>query len=107
MEQISDFSRKVSPPVVPEKRKLKPPKRKAPSALAARCRFHKHFMSVTYSCSKISSRILKRLHGTMHSTDSQAYFDRAVSYTRKMFMKLTTGVSLIKPFFIVTDVQNE
>ncbi len=31
------------------------------------------------------------------------YFVKAVSYTCKMFMKLTTGVNVIKLFYFVTD----
>jgi hypothetical protein len=32
-----------------------------------------------------------------------AYFATAVSYTHKMFMILTAGDDLIKPFFFATD----
>jgi hypothetical protein len=35
--------------------------------------------------------------------DGTTYFARAVSYVRKMFMKSTTGVDVIKFFFLVTD----
>jgi hypothetical protein len=50
----------------------------------------KHFLSVTYGCGKISWRILKALHASIGAMDKgAAYFARAVSYGRKMFMKLT------------------
>jgi hypothetical protein len=35
-------------------------------------------------------------------TDYAAYFATAVSYTRNIFMKLTTGDNLIKLFFFLT-----
>ncbi len=58
-----------------------------------RCQFHKHFLCVTYDCSKISLHILKQCIGTsFHLTDSAAYLARVVSYAREMFMKLATDV---------------
>jgi len=57
------------------------------------CQIHKHFLCVTYDCSKISLGILKQCIGTsFHLTDSAAYLARVVSYARKMFMKLATDV---------------
>jgi len=56
------------------------------STAPTRCQFHKHFMFVTYSRSEISLRIF-------NTTNSTAYFGRAISYTHKMFMKLTTGAN--------------
>jgi hypothetical protein len=39
----------------------------------------------------------------MYATDDgKAYFDRAVSYLRKMFIKLTTGVGIIEDFLSVS-----
>jgi hypothetical protein len=42
----------------------------------------------------------------MRVMDGTAYFDRAVSYRCKMFMKLTTGVNAIKLFFPRTNKLN-
>jgi hypothetical protein len=42
-------------------------------------------------------------HPACKQYDGTAYFDRAISYVCKMFMKLSTGVSFIKTFFFVTD----
>ncbi len=39
--------------------------------------------------------------------DSAAYQANAVSYTRKMFMKLVTGVNFIKLFFFVNDKETK
>jgi hypothetical protein len=53
-------------------------------------------MRVTYSRNKISWCILKTLHGSMNAMDDgTVYFDRAVSYMHKMFMKLTTDWRLL------------
>jgi hypothetical protein len=35
--------------------------------------------------------------------DGIAYFATAIRYDCKMFMKLTTGVNVIKTFFYITD----
>jgi hypothetical protein len=40
----------------------------------------------------------------MNAMYGATYFVNAVSYACKMFMKLTTGVNDIKPFFFVHDV---
>jgi hypothetical protein len=40
----------------------------------------------------------------MHAMYGASYFVNAVSNMCKMFMKLTTGVNDIKPFFFVNDV---
>ncbi len=56
------------------------------SEAETRCQFHKHFTLVTYSHNKMSQCILKTLHGSIHATDDQTYFIRAVSYECKMFM---------------------
>ncbi len=55
------------------------------------CLFQKMF--ATFNCSKWSLCILKALHKITHAiNDSTAYLLMAVSYVRKMFMTLTTGV---------------
>jgi len=36
---------------------------------------------------------LKALHGSLHAVDGTGYFARAVSHTRKMFMKSTPDVT--------------
>ncbi len=42
---------------------------------------------------------MKKFHGGMHKVDDgTAYFDRALSYGCKMFMKLTAGFNAIKLF---------
>jgi hypothetical protein len=38
------------------------------------------------------------MYGNMHSMDGSPYFGRVLSYVRKMFMKLTTGLIVIKHF---------
>jgi hypothetical protein len=50
-------------------------------------------MSVTYSCSKVSLRSLKTLLWSMHALESVTYFSWAVSYSPKMFVKLTPGAN--------------
>jgi hypothetical protein len=52
--------------------------------IGLRCQNYKHFTHVKYDPSQISCCSLIALHGT-------AYFARAVSYERKLFMKLTTA----------------
>jgi hypothetical protein len=37
----------------------------------------------------------------MEAVDSTAYFDKAISYGRKMFMDSATGVTMIKHFTII------
>jgi hypothetical protein len=55
-------------------------------------KFHKHFMRVTYSLSKISCTIFYYEDGPMQCfQNTPTYFATAVNYTRKMFMKLTPG----------------
>jgi hypothetical protein len=60
---------------------------------------HKHFACINNNRSKISLSILQTLHGSMHARDVLAYFDCTVSYTCKMFMKLTVGGNIIKLVF--------
>jgi len=50
---------------------------------------HKHFTLVIYNHRKISLLILKTLHG------KYSYFAMVISYNHKMFMKLTTGESVL------------
>jgi hypothetical protein len=40
---------------------------------------------------------------SMRVVDSASYFARAVSYSRKMFIKLITGVKVIQLVFCVAD----
>ncbi len=40
---------------------------------------------------------------SVHAMDSAAYLTRYVSYTRKMFIKLATGVNIMKTVSFVTD----
>jgi hypothetical protein len=49
-------------------------------------RFHKHFTSVTYSCSKITWTVYY-----INASNEPTYFATAVSYARKMFIKLSPG----------------
>ncbi len=39
----------------------------------------------------------------MHAMESAAYLTRSVSYTRKMFIKLATGVNIMKTVLFVSD----
>ncbi len=56
------------------------------------------YTRVTYGRSKISWTILKTFHGSSCTMNRKGYFARAVSYSRKMFMKLTTGVAAKRRF---------
>jgi hypothetical protein len=42
--------------------------------------------------------LFETLHGSSRAVDGTAYFAKAISYSRKMFMKLTKGVNVIKLF---------
>jgi hypothetical protein len=55
--------------------------------IGLRCQNYKHFTHVKYDPGQISCCSFKALH----AMDGTAYFARAVSYARKMFMKLTTA----------------
>jgi hypothetical protein len=67
--------------------------------------FHKHFTVVTYSHSKISWTI-NCIHAPMQCfQNALAYLATAVSYMRKMFLKLVPGVCIIKLFF--TNVETK
>jgi hypothetical protein len=52
-------------------------------------------MHITYTHSKISWCILKMLHGTMRAMDGTAYFAQDVCYECKMFMILTTDLTIL------------
>jgi hypothetical protein len=61
---------------------------------------HIHITCLTYGRSQISLCILRTLLWRMHSMNNTAYFAFALSYVRKMFIKSTTGVNLIKHFLV-------
>ncbi len=55
------------------------------------CQFHKHFMPVTYSRSKMCLSTLQKLHGSMHAS----YLAMGVSYIHHMFMESKAVVCAI------------
>jgi hypothetical protein len=58
------------------------------------------FTRVTYGRSKISWTVLKMFHGNTRTRNREAYLAIVVSYSRKMFMKLTTGVAAKRRFWL-------
>jgi hypothetical protein len=59
--------------------------------------FHKHIARVTYGPSRISCIVFP----LQCSQNVLAYLAAAISYARKMFMKLAPGVNVLKLFFFV------
>jgi hypothetical protein len=65
--------------------------------------FHTHFTHITYGLGKISYTVLHCLHApTQCFQNALAYFGTNISYTCKMFMKLTPVSNVINFFMAVS-----
>jgi hypothetical protein len=64
--------------------------------------FHKHFTLVTYSLSKIRCTIHCKHFPIQCFQNELAYFAIAVSYGRKMLMKLSPGTDVTKLFTAIS-----